>query len=213
MAICLPTLLDNLLKEVESQFESQTHVRELLAISKKLQVELQEQLRRGDSQAMLPSFNYELPTGHEGGRYLALEVGGSNLLVALVELYGRDPPIGHQPMKIRCIMSFPIDAPTRQLQEYTFFDWIVERVIELLKKDAKDSGYVSPCWTGIQMGVAYLTPKWQCQLLSARGWPQPAPDDEAKYFVRPPNHSATWPGIAAATPGQMLSIATSGLDR
>ena len=158
-----PTLLDDFLKDVKGQFEYQTHVEELLAMSKKLQAELQEQLRLGNSQAMLPSFNYELPTGREGGRYLALEVGGSNLRIALVELYGREPAIGHQPMEIKCMMSFPIDTPTRQLKKYTFFDWIAERVKELLKKDSEDAegtGFTnaSRLEGGFQMGLAWSFP-------------------------------------------------------
>ena len=156
-----PTLLDDFLKDVKTKFEHQTHVEELLAMSKKLQAELQEQLRQGNSQAMLPSFTYQWPTGQEGGRYLALEVGGSTLRVALVELY---------PMKIRCIMSFPIDTSIRQLKKYTFFDWIVERVMELLKKDSGDSngfGFVRASWTGIEMGLAWSFPIEYVQIVGS----------------------------------------------
>ena len=162
MSLRRPTLLDNFLKEVKSQFESQTYVEELLAMSKKLQAELQEQLRWGNSQAMLPSFNYELPTGEEGGRYLAIEVGGSNLRIAVVELYGREPPTGLQPMKIRCIRSIPIDTPIRQLKKYTFFDWIAERTKELLIKDFEDSNegssFLQLSGPGLRMGVAWSFP-------------------------------------------------------
>ena len=162
MSLRRPTLLDNFLKEVESQFVSQTYVEELLAMSKKLQAELQEQLRRGNSQAMLPSCNYELPTGEEGGRYLALEIGGSNLRIALVELYGREPPTGLQPMKIKCIMSFPIDTPIRQLKGYAFFDWVAERVNELLKKDIEDStegsSFFEKSVPYLRMGLAWSFP-------------------------------------------------------
>lgn len=156
-----PTNLDDFLKDVKTQFEHQTHVEELLAMSKKLQAELQEQLHLAFSQTMLPSFNYELPTGQEEGRYLALEVGGSNLRIALVDLYGREPAIGLQPMEIRCIMSFPIDTPIRQLKKYAFFDWIVERVNELLDKDLEyraHIGFMVARWPGIQMGVAWSFP-------------------------------------------------------
>ena len=164
MSLRRPTPLDDFLKEVESQFVSQTYVEELLAMSKKLQAELHKQLRLGNSQAMLPSFNYELPTGEEGGRYLAIEVGGSNLRIAVVELYGREPPTGLQAMKIKCIMSFPINTPIRQLKEYAFFDWIAESANELLNKDLETSSegtsFVHP--SGLigefRMGVAWSFP-------------------------------------------------------
>ena len=162
MSLRPPTLLDDFLKEVESQFMSQTYVEELLAMSKKLQAELQKQLRLGNSQVMLPSVNYELPTGEERGRYLAIEVGGSNLRIAVVELYGREPPTGLQPMKIKCIMSFPIDTPIRQLKEYAFFDWIAERVKELLTKDFDDSSegssFIQASRPGLRMGLAWSFP-------------------------------------------------------
>ena len=162
MSLRQPTLLDDFLKEVESQFVSQTYVEELLAMSKKLQAELTEQLHLGFSQTMLPSFNYELPTGQEGGRYLAIEVGGSNLRIAVVELYGREPPAGLQSMKIKCIMSFPIDTHIRQLKEYTFFDWIAERVKELLTKDFEDSSegssFIQASGRAYRMGLAWSFP-------------------------------------------------------
>ena len=162
MSLRPPDFLDDFLHDVKVQFMSQTYVEELLAMSKKLQAELQEQLRLGNSQAMLPSFNYELPTGEEGGRYLAVEVGGSNLRIAVVELYGREPPTGLQPMKIKCIMSFPIDTPIRQLKGYTFFDWIAERANELLTMDfansSEGSSFIQASGPRLRMGLAWSFP-------------------------------------------------------
>ena len=110
---------------------------------------------RANSQNMLPSFNYELPTGHEQGLYLALEVGGSNLRMAMVELHGRDS--GGDSMRIRRTMSAPIDKSVRQLQNYEFFDWMADNIRQLLllEDDTKDMREDSP---PLRMGVAWSFP-------------------------------------------------------
>jgi len=41
-----------------------------------------------DSQAMLPAYVFGWPSGNETGSYLAVDLGGTNLRVCLVELEG-----------------------------------------------------------------------------------------------------------------------------
>ena len=86
-------------------------------------------------QCMLPSFNYELPTGQEQGQYLAIEVGGSNLRMGLVDLNKRvnslDPDLHYAITETMC---FSIDTAVLQLKEYQFFDWMAERIGEMLEK-------------------------------------------------------------------------------
>ena len=101
---------------------------------------------------MLPSFNYELPTGQEQGRYLALEVGGSNLRMALVDLNGRV-----QGMRIQRTMCFPIDTAIRQLKEEALFDWMAERVEELLRLEAEGTCHTEDNGL-LPMGVAWSFP-------------------------------------------------------
>ena len=101
---------------------------------------------------MLPSFNYELPTGQEQGTYLGLEVGGSNLRMALVELNGRD--LG---MRIQRMMCSSIDATIRQLKEHHFFDWMAERIGGLLGVEAEPSGCTEDK-TPLPMAVAWSFP-------------------------------------------------------
>ena len=101
---------------------------------------------------MLPSFNYELPTGQEQGTYLALEVGGSNLRMALVDLNGRN--LG---MRIQRTMSFTIDTAIRQLKEYRFFDWMAEQIGELLKVEAESLSHIEGNGL-LPMGVAWSFP-------------------------------------------------------
>ena len=151
MSIQDPDPLDTLLQEVQRQFEQQLRIEDLLALSEKLQAELRQHMI-SSPQCMLPSFNYELPTGQEQGTYLALEVGGSNLRMALVELRGR-----HLGMKVQRTMCFPIDMVTRQLKGYDFFDWMAERVGEMLRMGAETLSHAQGNGA-LPMGVAWSFP-------------------------------------------------------
>ncbi|KAL8837167.1 MAG: hypothetical protein Q9170_002628 [Blastenia crenularia] len=126
------TTMDSLLKEVQGLFEQQLRVEQLLAISKKLQAELEERLQSSPT-CMLPSHNYTLPNGKEQGTYLAMEVGGSTLRVALVDLDGRNR--SGQSLRIRRIVTSTIDNRVRDLRGVAFFDWIAGRVAEMLSAD------------------------------------------------------------------------------
>src|SRR5438045_6889876 len=102
--------LDDFLRDIEEQFNSHLTTQSLLNISKSLQAQFKEQLQKC-SGCMLPSFNHTLPTGNESGRYLSLDVGGSTLRVALVELFGRKSvkSNGDMPMRIIRMRSWKID--------------------------------------------------------------------------------------------------------
>jgi hexokinase len=79
----------------------------LMQFSQKLKRQFRERLW-SNPECMLPSYNSQLPTGHESGQYLALDVGGSTLRVALVELKGRGAS-GPEGSIIR-MDSFKIDS-------------------------------------------------------------------------------------------------------
>ena len=146
-----PDRLDTLRQEVQRQFEQQSRIEDLLALSEKLQAELRQHMI-SSPQCMLPSFNYELPTGQEQGKYLALEVGGSNLRMALVELNGRE-----QGLRIQGTMCFTIDMAIRQLKEYDFFDWMAERIGDLCGVEAITLG-TTDVNGPLPMGVAWSFP-------------------------------------------------------
>lgn len=146
-----PDPLITLIQEVQNQFEQQSRIEDLLALSEKLQAELRQHMI-SSPQCMLPSFNYELPTGQEQGKYLALEVGGSNLRMALVELNKRE-----QGMRIQRAMCFTIDTAIRQLKEYEFFDWMAERIGELCRVEALPLGNTEANGP-LPMGVAWSFP-------------------------------------------------------
>lgn len=146
-----PSSVDRVLREVQREFEKHTGIEDLLAFSERLQAEFRQHMIAGP-QSMLPSFNYELPTGQEQGTYLALEVGGSNLWMALVDLNGRS-----QGMQIQRMMRFSIDTTIRQLKEYDFFDWMAGRIGQLLGTEPKLLGHTEGNGP-LPMGVAWSFP-------------------------------------------------------
>ena len=123
-----------LIQEVQDSFERYLDIDSLLSLSKQLQAELRQHLI-SSPQCMLPSFNYTLPTGQERGAYLAVEVGGSNLRIALVELQGRDQD--NKRLYPRRMTKSPISNDIRQLEEHAFFDWIALNLRELLAPEAE----------------------------------------------------------------------------
>ena len=99
---------------------------------------------------MLPSFNHLLPTGREKGQFLALDVGGSTLRVALVELRGREAD-GRE-SEIVQMETFRITPEIKQYEGMAFFDWLAARIHEVLSKDGRSTeGY-------IPMGLAWSFP-------------------------------------------------------
>ncbi|KAL8804638.1 MAG: hypothetical protein Q9182_002446 [Xanthomendoza sp. 2 TL-2023] len=154
--------MDVLLKEVQSLFEQQLRVESLLALSKKLQAEFKERLR-SSPQCMLPSHNYTLPTGKEHGTYLALEVGGSTLRVALVDLDGRASST--QSLRIRRIVTSTIDNRVRDLRGLAFFDWIAGRIEEMLAADREACDHMQ-LQEPLPMGIAWSFPIDQTSIRS-----------------------------------------------
>ncbi|KAL8819043.1 MAG: hypothetical protein Q9223_002441 [Gallowayella weberi] len=148
------TTMDLLLKEVQSLFEQQLRVESLLALSKKLQAEFKKRLQ-SSPQCMLPSHNYTLPTGKEHGTYLALEVGGSTLRVALVDLDGRASST--QSLRIRRIVTSTIDNRVRDLRGLAFFDWIAGRIEEMLAADREACDHMQ-LKEPLPMGIAWSFP-------------------------------------------------------
>ncbi|KAL8913945.1 MAG: hypothetical protein Q9171_001330 [Xanthocarpia ochracea] len=154
--------MDLLLKEVQGLFEQQLRVESLLALSKKLQYEFKERLQ-SSTQCMLPSHNYTLPNGKEHGTYLALEVGGSTLRVALVDLHGRAS--SRQSLRIRRIATSTIDNRVRGLRGLAFFDWIAEKIGEMLSADKEACDYMQ-LEEPIPMGIAWSFPIDQTSIRS-----------------------------------------------
>ncbi|RVD88275.1 uncharacterized protein DFL_002464 [Arthrobotrys flagrans] len=95
--------------------------------------------------SMLPSHIYFLPNGQETGYYLAVDLGGSTLRVAIVHLEGyKDPslrgspidPSNPRPMNIVQIRSWGgshIDH-LKTLTGDAFFDWIADRIGDVVQE-------------------------------------------------------------------------------
>ena len=146
--------MESFLDEVQHAFASQLDLNALLHHSQKLQTQLRQHLKASE-QCMLPSFNYNLPTGKEQGLYLALEVGGSNLRIAMVELGGRQQ--GSDAMRIMRIDTCPITFDVKLLPGDGFFKWMAERVKEMLQREGthlNEDTDMKP----LHMGVAWSFP-------------------------------------------------------
>ncbi|KAI4106831.1 MAG: hypothetical protein LQ339_002803 [Xanthoria mediterranea] len=153
--------MDHLGKQVQELHERHLRVESLLALSEKLQAEFKERLQSG-SQCMLPSHNYTLPNGKEHGTCLALEVGGSTLRVALIDLNGR---ASTQPLRIRRIVASTIDNRVRDLRGLAFFDWIAAKIREMLLGD-REARLRTQSSQPLPLGIAWAFPIDQTSIRS-----------------------------------------------
>ena len=154
--------LEDLLEESQTLFKQQQSVDALLNLSHVLQAEFREHLI-ASPQCMLPSHDYDLPTGQERGIYLACEVGGSTLRVASVELDGREQNNSDEVneeeggLRVRRMELSDIDQEVRALDGEAFFDWIAERTKKMLATDRKASAHMEKV-APLRMGVAWSFP-------------------------------------------------------
>jgi len=102
---------------------------------------------------MLPSYNHQLPSGYESGQFLALDVGGSTLRVALVDLKSRG--VQDAESLIVRMESFKIDGEVKGLRGVAFFDWMAERIYDTIAKgDTEHHTIEKP----LLMGLAWSFP-------------------------------------------------------
>ena len=130
-----PKSLQEFLKEAEAALLGGISGDGLLELSAGLKTQFFERLQT-DMECMLPSYSHQLPTGGEVGQYLALDVGGSTLRVALVELRGREAGEGRQ-SEIVSIRNFRIGKDVKDLEGMAFFEWMGQRIRETLSAGPK----------------------------------------------------------------------------
>ena len=123
--------MDVFAAEVRRLFEAPLPLDRLFDMSAKLQEEYKDKLRCSDI-SMLPSYMQTLPTGNERGDFLALDVGGSTLRVALIRLAGQSTD--GDKLQVRRVRSFAIDEKIRQLSGRLFFDWMAARIGEMFSE-------------------------------------------------------------------------------
>ncbi|KAH7175622.1 hypothetical protein EDB81DRAFT_874462 [Dactylonectria macrodidyma] len=125
--------IQEFLEEAEALFLGPVSQHDLQQLSRQLMKQFIERLQT-DMECMLPSYSHQLPHGSERGHYLALDVGGSTLRVALVELRGRISKVGEH-SSILSMRNFPITPEIKSLEGMAFFDWMAARIKDTLSGD------------------------------------------------------------------------------
>ncbi|CAK7201100.1 N-acetylglucosamine kinase 1 [Sporothrix eucalyptigena] len=152
------TTVDSFLQDAERILLEPVQGGHLQDFATSLQVQFRDRLLNNSS-CMLPSYNHQLPNGTEQGRYLSLDVGGSTLRVALIELRGKRTAQGDENMAILSKASFKITPELKKLEGMDFFDWMAARILETVNKVEKASH------TGaLPMGLAWSFPIEQTSL-------------------------------------------------
>lgn len=124
---------------------SPTQTSTLFALSDGLLASFQSALQTS-AVTMLPSFTEKLPVGTESGTTVALDLGGSTLRVAVVQLRpharieGSDTAHLDQLMHVAARQSWLVDEPTKKLPADDFFDWIAARISSVLRSAGLGDG-------------------------------------------------------------------------
>ncbi len=101
---------------------------ELYGYAERLTHVLEENLGDPHSISMLPSFIDELPTGQETGRAIAIDVGGSTMRFALVEVGHQEKSSSARTLKIVRQRKWHIEQRVKDMDGELFFDWIAGNV-------------------------------------------------------------------------------------
>lgn len=145
--------LQDFLKDAEALILGPVNREGLLLLSAGLKEQYRRRLQ-DDPQCMLPSYSHQLPHGNECGRYLALDVGGSTLRVAVVELNGRASGSSEH-SQIVSMQNFGIGKSVKDLQGNAFFDWVAAKVHEtILAGPSRTHSFDSP----LPMALAWSFP-------------------------------------------------------
>lgn len=147
--------MDEFGRELDRAFTAPMERSQLWSISERLQDQFRDRLQ-SSSFSMLPSYNYTLPGGDERGTYLALDMGGSTLRVAMVELAGRS--CRPSPMSITAMETFDIDDHVKALEGQAFFDWMADRIEQILAKKGHQYGHDAKA---LPTGLAWSFPMEQ----------------------------------------------------
>lgn len=120
-----------LLKTNVETLTSQANLDSLFPIVDGLSHSMKASMLDSNSATMLPSLIETLPSGKEKGKFLSVDVGGSTLRIALIELFGRASGIHPQVVGSE---TFPINQATKSLQGSEFFGWIACHIKALLER-------------------------------------------------------------------------------
>lgn len=143
---------DDFLSEVAELFLRPIQGDALQEFSLKLKAQFKDGLLKNPA-CMLPSYNHQLPSRSEHGQYLALDVGGSTLRVALVELRGREA-VGSESRIVR-LDSFKITREVKNLVGMSFFDWMAQKIVATVSSALGSENSVDE---PLLMGLAWSFP-------------------------------------------------------
>ena len=101
---------------------------------------------------MLPSFIHTLPNGSESGSAVAVDLGGSTLRVAVIQLDRNVEPMSGGRERVVMRQSWEVLDDVKRLRSKQFFDWITEKIEIVLKTANLGSG------RGMVMGVTWSFP-------------------------------------------------------
>lgn len=109
----------------------------------------------------LPTPIISLPDGSETGTFLVLDLGGSNLRVAIVELLGNSGGDGDERLRISPQGSWLIPESLKSGTADTLFGWVAQRTAEIVQAyvatlAGKEREEVFA--EGIRVGVAFSFP-------------------------------------------------------
>jgi hexokinase len=144
--------VEDFLKEASQRLLGPIEGDQLRHLSKGLKLQFRERLQH-HAESMLPSFNHLLPTGNEKGHYLALDVGGSTLRVALVALRGRETT-GRESEIVR-MQCFKITPEIKSLEGMNFFDWMATQICQVVGDGTLEAAELKE---PIPMGLAWSFP-------------------------------------------------------
>ncbi|KAK6431895.1 N-acetylglucosamine kinase 1 [Oleoguttula sp. CCFEE 5521] len=145
--------METFLGGVRELFTAPLDVGKLLQLSGELRLEYLDRLQSSPI-SMLPSYQHTLPVGSETGDYLALDVGGSTLRIAVIRLLGRKAD-GSSDRQVRRVRQFEIDKAIRDLSGEAFFDWMASRIGEMLTMYGHMTGNAS---AQLAMGLSWSFP-------------------------------------------------------
>ena len=148
--------------EVRMLFNASIDPESLLRLSDELQKEYKDRLKSSNI-SMLPSYQHTLPTGRERGDVLALDVGGSTFRIALIRLGGKRHD--GDGLQVRRMRSFIIDKAVRDLRGQAFFDWMAEKIGNMLAEYNAINGTTN---ARLPMGLSWSFPIEQTSTRSGK---------------------------------------------
>jgi hexokinase len=140
--------------------------------------EVYQHLARTSHEQFLPTPVTRLPTGKETGRYLAIDVGGSNLRVAFIELFGEaadsdsDPGVSdgfersrdtlrkarRQRVKRTLEKAWPIQEHLKMDKAEDLFAWIGDCIAEVVADSLTSDVSRAEIPAELEMGITFSFP-------------------------------------------------------